>query len=340
MKKINWGIIGLGNIANIFSEAFLNVNNAKLLSIASQNSKKLENFRAKYNIDKVFSFNNYSKLLKCKEIDIVYISLPHVFHYDLIVKSFENNKNVLVEKPAFINLNQANFLSEFKKKNLFFTEGFMYRYLPQTQKIISIIKNGEIGKINSMESSFGLNLLKKKKFFFFNKRKKIDPNNRLFNKELAGGCILDLGCYTSSFSLLIASILENINHKNFNILNVKKEMGETKIDIESDAVISFEGGFKSKIKSSFKNNIGSKSIIYGSEGKIILNNTWHGGSIKKEVKNKTYEIKENNIKNIYSYQIESVSQSLLDGLVQPYFPGTSAEETLLNTKILEEWLNV
>ena len=215
----------------------------------------------------------------------------------------------------------------------------MYRYLPQIKKIINIIKNNEIGKVNSMESSFGSNLLTKKKFIFFNKRKKIDPKSRLFNKELGGGCILDLGCYTSSFSLLIASILKNVNYKNFKISNVKKEMGETKVDIESEAVISFEGGFESKIKSSFKNDLGGKSIIYGSEGKIIINNTWHGGSILKEIKNKTYEIKEKNIKSIYSHQIETVSQSLLDNLVQPYFPGISLEETLLNTKILEEWFN-
>ena len=145
-------------------------------------------------------------------------------------------------------------------------------------------------------------------------------------------------CYTSSFSLLIASILKNVNYKNFKISNVKKEMGETKVDIGPEAVISFEGGFVSKIKSSFK-WFRRQSIIYGSEGKIIINNTWHGGSILKEIKNKTYEIKEKNIKSIYSHQIETVSQSLLDNLVQPYFPGISLEETLLNTKILEEWFN-
>ena len=62
-----------------------------------------------------------------------------------------------------------------------------------------------------------------KKFIFFNRSKKIDPNNRLFNKKLGGGCILDLGCYTTSFSLLIASLVKNINHKNFELKNVKKK---------------------------------------------------------------------------------------------------------------------
>ena len=52
MKQINWGIIGLGNIANTFSEGFLTVHNAKLLSIASHNSEKLKNFRVNSNIEK------------------------------------------------------------------------------------------------------------------------------------------------------------------------------------------------------------------------------------------------------------------------------------------------
>ena len=48
MKQINWGIIGLGNIANTFSEGFSTVQNAKLLSIASHNSEKLENLVCSY----------------------------------------------------------------------------------------------------------------------------------------------------------------------------------------------------------------------------------------------------------------------------------------------------
>ena len=41
MKKINWGIIGLGAIAQKFSEAFADTNNSKLLAVASNNYKKL-----------------------------------------------------------------------------------------------------------------------------------------------------------------------------------------------------------------------------------------------------------------------------------------------------------
>ena len=86
----------------------------------------------------------------------------------------------------------------------------MYRYHPQINSIIKMIKNGKIGRLLSMETCFGINVLSKKKLFFFEKKRKIDPTSRLFNKNLGGGCILDLGCYPSSFSLLIGSLINEI----------------------------------------------------------------------------------------------------------------------------------
>ena len=115
MKKINWGIIGLGNIAQNFSDSFQEVRNANLLAISSNNPIKLEKFQKKYDIDKKFTFNQYEKLLQCEEIDVVYITLPHSFHYEWIIKSLESNKRVVVEKPATINLNEA--LNVKKKSN-------------------------------------------------------------------------------------------------------------------------------------------------------------------------------------------------------------------------------
>ena len=190
-----------------------------------------------------------------------------------------------------------------------------------------------------MESSFGLNLLTKKKFFFFEKKKKNNPSGRLFNIELGGGCILDLGCYPSSFSLLISSLIKNINYKNFKILDIKKEIGETGVDIDSSAVIQFEGGFSSLIKSSFKKDLGRRSIIKGKKGNIVIHDTWFGDVIKINIGERSYELKKRNYTKIFSYEIENISDAILKNLKEVPSPGMSLEETLLNTKILEKWFN-
>ena len=340
MNKINWGIIGLGNIAQSFSEGFYGVKNSNLLAISSLNKLKIDKFKSKFKIDNKYVFNDYEKLINCKEVDIVYIALPNSYHYKWILKCIENNKRILVEKPAFQNFNEAQKIKKRIKENeLFFSEGFMYRYHPQINKILKIINNNEIGELMSMESSFGLNLLTKKKLFFFNKKKKINPKNRLFNKELGGGCILDLGCYPSSFSLLIASQLKKINYNNFQITNVKKEIGETGVEIDSEAELKFENNFNSKIKASFKKDLGSSSVIYGSKGSILINDTWNGDGISKIIGKKTFKYEKNNIKNIFSYEIESISQKILDGINDSSFSGINLDETILNSKILEDWLN-
>ena len=176
MEKLNWGIIGLGRIAERFSEGFLEVNNARLLSVASKNLVKLDSYKNKYKIEEKYLFNSYEELIDCNDIDIVYIALPNSLHHQWVLKIIEKDKNVLVEKPATMNFSEAESIkNKLIGKNLFFGEAFMYRYLPQTKFVIDILQNKDIGEIYSMNSRFGINILTKRKFLFFNKKKKIDP---------------------------------------------------------------------------------------------------------------------------------------------------------------------
>ena len=336
MEKINWGIIGLGNVAHKFSEAFKDIKNSKLLAAASKDKDKLNIFKEKYNFEDKFLFNTYEELIDCKDVDIIYIALPNFLHHKWAVKCIQNNKNILVEKPATLNLSETNDIKEkLQSKNLFFGEAFMYRYNPQIKSVINLIKNNKIGKPLSMKSNFGNNVWFKRKLFFFKKKKKIDKNNRLFNKDFGGGCILDLGCYPSSFSLLINSLIGN---SNFKLKNVTKELCETGVDIDSYADIVFESGFKSSLYSSFKKNLRS-SIIEGEKGSITINDTWSSKDSIEIKSDKNYSIKSDDDKNIYSHQIECISENLLKKDYKPAFPVMTLSETIQNMEIMDMWLN-
>jgi len=341
MEKINWGILGLGQIAQKFSEGFSETSNAKLLAIASKNIDKLKNFKDQFKVEEKYSFNRYEDLINCDEVDIIYIALPNSLHHYWSIQCIKNDKNILVEKPATLNFEEIKDIEKnLQNKKVFFGEAFMYRYLPQIELVLDIIKKNEIGNPVFMKSSFGINLLTKKKFFFITKKKKINPKNRLFNKFLGGGCILDLGCYPMSFSLLIGSLLTKLKNTDLKISNIQKEIGETDIDIDAYAEIFFEGGFHSQIRSSFKKNLGNKSEIICEKGKIIIDDTWLGCSnIIKINDNKHKLIETKNNKNIYSHQIQNISKNILNGFFQPQYPGMSFEETLLNMKKINEWLN-
>ena len=131
-----------------------------------------------------------------------------------------------------------------------------------------------------------------------------------------------------------------ININSFEIKNVLIEKGETGVDIDSKAELSFQDGFKSKIHASYKKNLGSKSLIHGEKGTILLNKSWSGGNIIIHLKGNSEEkINFANNKNIYSYQIEEISKNLIKGLNKINFPIMSLEETLINMKIIDGWLN-
>ena len=166
-------------------------------------------------------------------------------------------------------------------------------------------------------------------------------NNRLFSKKLGGGAILDLGCYPVSFSIFIASLISKGSFKKFQVLNKKKEIGTTDVDLDSYAEIKFDNNFRSQIGASFTKNLGKKTEIIGKEGKIIIEDTWHGLSSKIWVinKNSQKEIKFKAKENIYSYQIKSLSKNIIEHKKKPEFPGMTFEESLINMKIIQEWIN-
>ena len=345
MAQVKWGIIGLGNIALKFSEGFQYTKNAKLFAISSRNKNKLQAFKNKFQIDDKCCFTNYDSLLECKDLDIIYIALPHSLHYEWVMKSIEKEKNILVEKPATVNfLQMENIKNNLKNKNIFFSEAFMYRYHPQISKVVDLLKNNVIGNLVSMESLFGFDALGRKKIFGIklNKlKKKPNRNNRLYNKELGGGAILDLGCYPVSFSILIASLISKFDFTKTKVSNKKKEIGPTGVDMNSFAELYFENNFKSTVGASLKQNLGKKTKIIGTKGELVLEDSWSPtnlSSIQINGENKkTIEIECHN--NIYTYEIEALSKCILENKKEPDFPGMTINKTLENMKILDKWLN-
>ena len=105
---IKWGIVGLGNMAGIFANAIKEVENSKLISVASKSSNKLNTFQKNFEIKKENKFTNYKDLINSKEIDAVYIATLNNTHVDLILDCAKNNKKILCEKPIGLDLDQAH----------------------------------------------------------------------------------------------------------------------------------------------------------------------------------------------------------------------------------------
>jgi len=139
---------------------------------------------------------------------------------------------------------------------------------------------------------------------------------------------------------LIASQLSKINYDKVEVLNIKKEIGSTDVDLDSYMELHFENNFISKTSASFAKNLGKKSKIIGTKGELYIEDTWLADPAIISIKNDSIkEIKINSNQNIYSYEIDVMSQCILEDKKKTDFPGSTIDDIIGNMKILDKWLN-
>jgi len=294
---IKWGIVGLGNMAQKFANAIKETNNAKLLSISSLNSEKLKSFANNFQIDKNYVFDSYNDLISCKEIDAVYIATLNNTHLNLIKSCAENKKNILCEKPLTLNFEEANEAANYiAKHDVIFYEAIAYYSHGQTKNLIALLNENKIGKIISINSTFGF------------KVKRVNPKSRIFDKSLGGGAILDVGCYPLSLLNLISK-----NSKNIKFANAKGSFSSTDVDDSAEANLVIEDTIDSYVKISFKENLENKLIIKGENGSLIVPNPWlpeMKSHIDVNYVNSSYKKFFTSTKSLFGNQIQNVSANI------------------------------
>lgn len=337
-EKINWGIIGLGNIAEIFTKSFKNLENAKLIAVASKNKHKLKKYSEKFNIKKEYCFNNYNEILACKEIDAIYIALPNSLHAEWIKNGLLSNMNILCEKPITTSYSELKKIHNIlhQKKELLLVEGFMYLHHPIYNKILSLIKENAIGKINQISASFGNKIIKKYFFDLFG-RYKINKEHRLYNKNLGGGAILDIGCYPASFLVFFSKIV--FNKKN-NIFKIKEKNNKycNEVDIDSYIKMELPTEIKVNLSCSFIKNLSNKIEILGDKGNIKIFDPWHVRENKFYLNDKEHFVG-SEYSDVYSLQISKISEIILSHKnrkikkILPY----NINNSLTLANLLDQW---
>tara|TARA_B100001939_G_scaffold249664_1_gene216665 strand:+ start:26 stop:1069 length:1044 start_codon:yes stop_codon:yes gene_type:complete len=337
MEKIKWGIIGPGNIANNFADGLTNSYSGQLVSIASKSEDRRKNFGDKYDIHSDFRFDSYEDIINSEHIDAIYISTPHNLHAEWTIKAAGKGKHVLCEKPGAVNLNEGKKIIEaVKEAGVFYMEGFMYRCHPQIPKLLEIIKNKTIGEIELIETSFGYDT------------GKTIPESRIFNKELTGGAILDVGLYPISFSRLISGVATGEKFLEPNFINAEGRIGDTGVDEVAHANLEFKNGIKAKVSTAIRESMKNNAIILGSEGTIELPDPWmpgrNGGPyhakiiINKNGQEEVIELK--GPEHLFFFEAELASQCIAKEKIQPPHPAMTWEDTLGNLKALDKWRDI
>ncbi|AZZ60856.1 Gfo/Idh/MocA family oxidoreductase [Oenococcus sp. UCMA 16435] len=266
---INFGIIGAGNIANRFADSLSHFKDANLYAVACRGIEKAAAFQRKHPCQLIY--DDYDELLSNKDIDIVYIAVPHGFHYLWISKALKKGKAVLCEKPATLNAEQMKSVQKLAEaKNIFFMEAMKSRFTPAYQEIKTIINNGEIGKIISIDSSFCREISKKTATYHF--------------QPIQGGCLLDIGIYNVALTEDFAKTLPKV------------EVLENKMDISgvetyTKAKLLFPN-LSATIECAFDRNKQTEATIKGEKGQIEIKNFHRAESfiVKTSSGTKNYHI--------------------------------------------------
>ncbi len=299
--KYNWGIIGLGNIANKFAQGLSVTEKGKLYAVGSRSLEKAKNFANLHKAEKYYG--SYKDLINDKKIDIVYIATPHNLHYELSLECLNAGKAVLCEKPATINSKQ---FAEVQKlavtQKLFFMDAFWARFHPHIKKLLELIDENTIGEVMLIQADFGFKV-------------EFDPKHRLFDPVLGGGTILDIGIYPAFLALLLLGYPDEVK--------AAAVKGYTEVDESCGMIFTYKNKKMAVLNSTFLADTEIKASIFGTKGKILLDEKWFTPS-KLFVHKEQAEIKEYYFParmNGYEYEAEEVMNCLDNELTEsPLLP--------------------
>ncbi|WP_026838763.1 Gfo/Idh/MocA family protein [Gillisia sp. JM1] len=269
-KTFNWGILGAGKIAAKFAQDLSTVPGAILYAVASRSIDKAEEFAAKHEMK--VSYGSYLELVEDKNIDIIYVATPHTFHFEHSILCLEHKKAVLCEKPFGINLGQVEtMISLAKQKNVFLMEALWTQFLPHFQFVLDITESKKYGELLELKADFGFNA-------------PFDPEKRIYNKELGGGSLMDVGIYPVFLSLSLLGNPENIV--------AEATIGSTGVDENCTIQLSYSNGVKAKLYSAINETTPTTATLSFEKASVIINGRFHEPSSVSIQTNGELETKE------------------------------------------------
>ncbi len=326
---IRWGILGTGKIARILAGALAGSKTGTLTAVASRSLERAQAFAVNFGV--VRAHADYAGLVEDPEVDVVYVATHHPAHREWAVTAADAGKHVLCEKPLAVHYADAEAIVEAARRNdVFLLEAFAYRCHPQTDRLVDLLRAGAIGEVRMIDAVFGYDAGP-------------HPTNYVLDRNLAGGSILDVGCYPTSMSHLIArvalggDVAETVDVSGSGVIGASSG-----VDLHAAATLVFEGGLLARVASSVQADLESSVRIYGSEGRITVPSPWLPGRIGTRSTilverwgSEPEEIEIALTEDLYVTEVDAV-----DAFVDRREHSASAmpwEESLANMRTLDRW---
>lgn len=182
---LRWGILGTGSIASAFVDALHANTRSRAIAVGSRTADRADTFADRWQI--AHRHASYQELVEDPDVDAIYVASPHSEHREHALLAIAAGRPVLVEKSFTRNVAEAREVFEAARAaNVPVLEAMWTRFLPHIDVVRQLLADGTLGPIEQVSADHG-------QYF------ELDPSSRLFDPNLAGGAMLDLGVYPASF---------------------------------------------------------------------------------------------------------------------------------------------
>ena len=244
VPSLRWGIVGAGDIAEIFISTLLKHTKQQVVGIASKTPGKADALAAKHGVSK--TYNTYEELCAQKDIDVIYIAtLPNTHLADSLI-AINAGKHVLVEKPSAISKAEAAALySAAKKAGVFAMEAMWSRYLPQASIMRKMVEEKTLGTIELIQADFG------------------QDNRAIARLWLPGASIVqDMGIYPIAFTEQILGLPTKIS--------AAGKLASPHSEAMASALFEYASGARAVITTSGHSHVPTRASVSGTEGVLLV----------------------------------------------------------------------
>ena len=249
---IRWGILGTGKIARQFAEGLKFLPDAQLSAVGSRSLAQASAFGAQFNVPRCHS--TYEALVNDPEVDVIYVATPHSCHKENTLLALSAGKAVLCEKPFTIDAGEAAQVIAFaREKKCFLMEAMWSRCFPLMTRLRELVHSDAIGEVRMLTADFGF-------------RAEYLEEERLFDRTMGGGALLDVGIYPVS----LASMLFGPPTRIASLAN----LGKTGVDEEAAILLAHGKEQLAVLSTAIRLDTAHEAILIGTEGRIRIHAPW------------------------------------------------------------------
>jgi len=330
---LRWLVIGTGGIAGDFTQSLQGSPFGRVSRVLGSRPGRGQEFAERFGLDSSVEVASLEGALALEDVDAVYIASPHPMHEEAALRAIAARKPVLVEKPIGVDAaSAARIINAAKAQATFLMEAYMYRCHPLITTLLDRLRDGAIGTVTQIDAKFCFSV-------------PFDARHRLFNPDLGGGAILDVGGYTTSFAGLIAGLQEGTRFAEPTGMSASGRFGKSGVEEVARAELTFQSGVRAVLTCAISEDLGTETVIEGERGRIVLPDPWIPGGDRHQLDSE-FTIERDNQSTetircqahgtVYALEAECVARHVGTS-TEPTFPAMGWDDTLKNMRLLDRW---